>query len=171
MERVSLIQGEHHVAGRPDILIGTLLGSCIAVCLHDADARIGGMNHFLLGEPGRNERLGSADMQRYGVHAMELLINGMMKQGAMRSRLRAHVYGGANMVQGLGPIGSTNSAFARKFIETEGIALGRFETGGSAARRVEFLPYLGKVRSWTVADPVPLVAAPTPRSDGDLELF
>lgn len=171
MQRISLIQGEHHVAGHPDTLIGTLLGSCIAVCLHDAVAKIGGMNHFLLGEPGRHEQLGSVDRQRYGVHAMELLVNAMMKQGAARSRLRANVYGGANIVQGLGQIGSTNAAFARKFIETEGIALGRFETGGSTARRVEFMPYLGKVRSWIVADPVPLVTAPARRSDGDLELF
>lgn len=171
MQRISLIQGDHYVARSPEVLLGTLLGSCIAVCLHDAVAKVGGMNHFLLGEPGRYERLETADLQRYGVHAMELLVNEMMKQGAVRSRLRANVYGGANIVQGLGPIGSTNAAFARKFIETEGIELGRFEIGGSAARRVEFLPFLGRVRSWTVADPVPLVVAAARRSDGDLELF
>lgn len=173
MQRISLIQGDHHVATRPDVLIGTLLGSCIAICLHDAVAKVGGMNHFLLGEPANVERVGSADMQRYGVHAMELLVNEMMKKGASRSRLRANVYGGANIVQGLGAIGSANARFARKFIETEGIELGRFETGGTAARRVEFLPYLGKVRSWIVADPVPVavVHGPLTESDGDLELF
>jgi chemotaxis protein CheD len=102
---------------------------------------------------------------------MELLVNQMMKKGAARSRLKAHVYGGANIVAGLGQIGTSNAAFAKKFIATEGIALGRSDLGGNQARRVEFMPYLGKVRSWTVADPVPMASATHARTDGDLELF
>src|SRR4051812_2754025 len=100
-------------------MISTLLGSCIAVCLHDPVARVGGMNHFLLGEPGRDERVPGNDKPRYGVHAMELLINGMRAKGAVRGRLRAQVYGGANVVPALGPIGSNNAAFARRFLATE----------------------------------------------------
>lgn len=171
MQRVNIIQGELHVAAEPDVVIGTLLGSCIAICLHDAVAKVGGMNHFLLGEPGRHEQVRTADLQRYGVHAMELLINGMMKKGASRSALRAHLYGGANIVAGLGAIGSSNAAFARRFLETEGIGLGHSETGGVAARRVEFMPYLGRVRSWVVAEAAPLAKAVATTSDGDLELF
>lgn len=170
MQRITIIQGEFHVATEPDVLIGTLLGSCVAICLHDATARVGGMNHFLLGEPSGNERIAEADQQRYGIHAMELLFNAMMRKGAVRSRLRAHLYGGANIVAGLGQIGSSNAAFARRFIATEGIELGRSELGGTAARRVEFLPHLGKVRSWLVADRVPDVR-PVARAGGDLELF
>jgi chemotaxis protein CheD len=173
MQRQTIIQGEYYVANEPDVLIGTLLGSCIAICLHDSLARVGGMNHFLLGEPSGPERVRKTDMSRYGVHAMELLVNEMMKKGAARSRLKAHVYGGANIVAGLGQIGSSNAAFAKKFIATEGIALGHSDLGGNKARRVEFLPYLGKVRSWAVADPVPVpVAKPNlPDVSGDLELF
>lgn len=170
MHRITIIQGEYHVAGEPDVLIGTLLGSCIAVCLHDAAAQVGGMNHFLLGEPTGQMRIPDADQQRYGIHAMELLINAMMRKGAVRSRLRAHLYGGANIVAGLGQIGSSNAAFAQRFIATEGIEVGRTDLGGTAARRVEFLPHLGKVRSWTVAEAVPVVRLPS-RSGGDLELF
>lgn len=171
MQRVSIIQGEFYVAATADVLIGTLLGSCIAVCLHDAVARVGGMNHFLLGEPATHERVRETDMSRYGIHAMELLVNEMMKMGATRARLRAHVYGGANIVAGLGSIGSSNAAFAEKFIIDEGIALGHSELGGKQARRVEFLPYLGKVRSWAVADPVPVAPLNAVNAGGELELF
>jgi chemotaxis protein CheD len=171
MQRINIIQGEFCVASEPDVLIGTLLGSCIAVCLHDAEARVGGMNHFLLGEPGSYERVQGVDMSRYGVHAMELLVNEMMKRGAVRSRLRAHLYGGANIVAGLGQIGTSNAAFAKKFVATEGIAIGHAELGGNQARRIEFLPFLGKVRSWTVTDRVPVAAAAATTAGGDLELF
>jgi chemotaxis protein CheD len=171
MQRVNIIQGEYHVANEPDVLIGTLLGSCVAICLHDSVARVGGMNHFLLGEPSGHENVRSAEMTRYGVHAMELLVNEMMNKGAARSRLKAHVYGGANIVAGLGQIGSSNAAFAKKFIATEGIALGHCDLGGNQARRVEFLPFLGKVRSWSVADPVPLARVEQRATGGELELF
>ena len=171
MQRVSIIQGELFVAATADILIGTLLGSCVAVCLHDAVARIGGMNHFLLGAPAMHEPVADDEMNRYGLHTMEMLINEMLKMGAARSRLRAHVYGGANIIPRLGPIGRNNAAFAQRFIRTEGIALGHTELGGRLARRVEFLPYLGKVRSWTVTDPDPPAQPRTAPSGGDLELF
>jgi chemotaxis protein CheD len=170
VQRITIVQGEYRVAAEPDVLIGTLLGSCVAVCLHDATARIGGMNHFLLGEPVGRERIDTADMQRYGIHAMELLVNAMMKHGAVRSRLRAHLYGGANMIAGLGQIGSCNADFARRFVATEGIAVGRSDLGGNAARRVEFLPHLGKVRSWAVSEHIVPQRLPQ-RTDGDLELF
>jgi len=173
MRRVSIIQGENHVSGDPGVIISTVLGSCVAVCLQDPDGRVGGMNHFLLGEPGKDDRVHERDMQRYGVHAMELLINALMSKGATRSRLRAHLYGGANIIAGLGQIGATNAAFARRFMETEGIAIGHCDLGGTQARRVEFLPYEGKARCRKVAEPPPLIrpAAALPDSDGDLELF
>jgi chemotaxis protein CheD len=172
MRRIPIIQGENAVVAEPDVVITTLLGSCIAVCLHDHAARVGGMNHFLLGRPGAEHRVSRQDMQRYGVHAMELLINAMMKKGATRTNLRAHVYGGANIISGLGSIGSDNAAFATSFIETEGIAIGHVNVGGNRARKVEFRPYDGKVRSFAVADvPPPVAAAPLPVVGGELELF
>ncbi|RJF85721.1 chemotaxis protein CheD [Sphingomonas cavernae] len=173
MRRIPIVQGEHSVVAEPDVVISTLLGSCVAVCLQDPVARVGGMNHFLLGEPGADSTVGAADMQRYGVHAMELLINGMMKHGAIRTRLRAHLYGGANIIAGLGAIGSSNAAFARQFMETEGIAIGRCELGGTHARKVEFMPYEGRVRATTVANAPPPVIKPKPVAEpaGDVELF
>lgn len=171
MRRVPIIQGENHVSGEPDVVISTLLGSCVAVCLQDPIARIGGMNHFLLGEPGKDSSVQERDMQRYGVHAMELLINEMMRRGVARTRLRAHLYGGANIIAGLGPIGSSNAAFARRFMETEGIAVGHSDLGGNRARRVEFMPYEGKARARAVTEAAPVLRAPVSLPDGELELF
>lgn len=175
MERVSIVQGEHAVVAKPNVVISTVLGSCVAVCLQDNVARIGGMNHFLLGEPSPDHRIQDRNLLSYGIHAMELLINEMMKLGAVRTRLRAHLYGGANMIAGLGSIGTSNADFARRFVETEGIAIAHVDLGGSHARRVEFQPYEGRSRCNRVAHaPVPVVAPPPRRRSepvGDVELF
>ena len=167
MRRINIIQGEHCVVSEPDTMVTTLLGSCIAVCLNDSVSRIG--------EPGADVKPRPDEMQRYGVHAMELLINGMMAKGASRARLKGHIYGGANIIAGLGSIGSQNAEFARRFLETEGIEIGHVDIGGRSARKVEFIPYQGLSRSKNVSDAVPLVRAPVPviapPSDGELELF
>lgn len=173
MRRITIVQGEYHVAWQPHTVIATLLGSCIGVCLFDAAARVGGMNHFLLGEPDSATPMIAGDMHRYGIHAMELLINAMMQRGAMRNRLRAHIYGGAKIVAGLGEIGSSNAAFARQFMATEGIAIGHIDVGGVQARKVEFMPYEGRVRSARVAAMrlAPLVRQPALPTAGEVELF
>ena len=175
MRRIPIIQGEHAVVSEPGVMISTLLGSCVAVCLYDPIAKVGGMNHFLLGEPSEGQAVSAIDMQRYGVHAMELLINGMMGKGASRARLRAHIYGGANIISGLGSIGSSNAAFARRFMETEAITIGHCDVGGTLARKVEFLPHDGRSRCTKVSQQVPEtapVAKPEPAAHrGELELF
>ncbi len=174
MRRISIVQGEHAVVAEPHVVIATLLGSCVAVCLHDPVAKVGGMNHFLLGEPCANQMLTPIDRQRYGVHAMELLINGLMAKGAARNRLSAHLYGGANMISGLGTIGSSNGAFARRFMETEGIAIAHCDLGGTRARKVEFMPHEGRSRCTAVSQAVPEavpIPMPKPARGGELELF
>ena len=173
VRRIPIIQGEHAVVGEPGSVISTVLGSCIAVCLHDAEVHVGGMNHFLLGEPQHDQHLRDGDLQRYGVHAMELLINAMMKAGAARNRLRANLYGGANIIAGLGGIGSANAAFAKRFLTTEAIVIGQVDMGGTLARKLEFRPFDGKVRCTTVTDrPLPPPVAPRiPMGGGEIELF
>lgn len=177
MERIAIIQGEYVVAARPDVLITTLLGSCIAVCLHDPQAHIGGMNHFLLGEPEKGQQIRPEDMHRYGVHAMELLINAMMRAGAMRSRLRAQVFGGGNVVAAFGAIGSTNGAFALRFLAEENIPVLATDIGGTRARKVQFMAWEGIARCEAVRDDTsrPLMpanfAARFAASQGDVEFF
>lgn len=174
MRRVSIVQGENAVVAEPHVIVSTLLGSCVAACLYDPVAKVGGMNHFLLGEPGADHRVSASDMACYGIHAMELLINGMMARGAMRSRLQAHLYGGANIISGLGAIGSSNAAFARRFMHDEGIAIGHCDLGGTSARKVEFLPHEGRSRCTKVSQQVPErlpVPVTPPVHGGELELF
>lgn len=168
---VTVMQGQVHVGtGKPEILT-TVLGSCIACCLYDPVARIGGMNHFLLAEPASGR--GGVNDNSYGMYLMELLINQMMTSGAVKSRMKAHIYGGANMHRGMTRIGDANARFARQFLETEAIPLVRGDTGGECARRIEFDPVQGRVRvrrtHWAAA-PAPRPAKLRPAS-GEVELF
>ena len=174
MRRITILQGEQAVSDEPGTAIVTVLGSCISVCLTDPTMRIGGMNHFLLATP-RGHAAPADQLQRYGIHAMELLINALMGRGCRRSELRAHLYGGATMIAGLGQIGTHNIAFARRFLATEGIAISHEDVGGRHARRVEFHPYEGRSRAIKVHEPLG-VPAPAPLRDlpsdvGELELF
>ena len=95
-EAVKVLPGEYFVFNE-DVLIMTTLGSCIATCLWDRQAKIGGMNHFMLPDNGG----GASDSGRYGSYAMELLINEMMKMGASRMTMEAKVFGGGAVISGM----------------------------------------------------------------------
>jgi chemotaxis protein CheD len=167
---VAVVQGEFLVSADPELQMSTILGSCVAVCLHDPDARIGGMNHFLL--PFGQEE-GTNRPMRYGVFAMEMLINGLMKEGARKSRLQAKIFGGARITADLRGIGPSNAAFARDFLATENIPCLAESLGGSNARRLVFQPATGHVRMMLVPPntvEVERPRPPNPPGDG-VELF
>ena len=88
--RINVIQGTTKVTSDPNVVLTTVLGSCVAACLYDGIAGVGGMNHFLLSEPREGDLSFGAQSERYGTYAMELLINEMLKAGAARSRRRGH---------------------------------------------------------------------------------
>lgn len=163
----SVIRGDHRISGDPDEVLTTVLGSCVATCLHDARSGLGGMNHFLLpdGETGRT------DSTRYGLHAMELLINGLLRQGAARSSLVAKVFGGARMRDGLGDIGAANAAFARRFLAEEGIPCFTASLGGERARKVRFWPATGRAQQMFLDRVEPTTAAASPQRHGDVTFF
>jgi len=123
------------------IILNTLLGSCVAVCIYDPVLRIGGMNHILLVGTRQNRR-----GTRFGVHAMELLINELMKQGGDRRRFVAKAFGGAHVVPVLksSPIGEDNVKFVRRFLDIEKIPLVAHRLGGSHAVHVYFRTDTGK---------------------------
>ncbi|WP_417210102.1 chemotaxis protein CheD [Antarctobacter sp.] len=164
---VNVIQGEYQISDDPEVVLTTVLGSCIAVCMFDATRRIGGLNHFLL--PNRDG--GGGASVRYGAYAMELLINGLLRQGAERARLQAKVFGGASMMGNLRDIGASNAAFARQFLSDEGIPCIAESVAGTAARRIRFWPTDGRVRQLLVpAEAValpPEKPAPIPRPVAD----
>lgn len=143
---VTLMQGEFH-ASRDPVVLSTILGSCVAVCLHDPASGIGGMNHFLLPDGGGSQ---DARSERYGVNAMEQLINALLRLGARRAGLVAKAFGGANMSPRLAPIGDANARFARQFLATEGITCLAESFGGTNARRVLFWPQTGKAQQMIV---------------------
>lgn len=164
---IALLQGEHHVSAAPDAVITTVLGSCIAACLWDARAGVGGMNHFLLpdGPTGASASL------RYGLHAMELLINALLRAGADRSALRAKLFGGAHLQSHLPDIGSRNTLFAQDFLRREGIACVGGSVGGNRGRRLRFWPHDGRAQQFLLPPTAVQEAAVPPPSPGEVVLF
>lgn len=146
--RINIVQGEQRVDRDPHVVLTTILGSCVAACLFDEVAGIGGMNHFLLpGEqPGRAGANAGSGATRYGAYAMELLINGLLREGAARNRLKAKLFGGARMLKGLTDVGDSNAAFAERFMREEGIAVIGGSLRGERGRRIQFWPVTGRAQ-------------------------
>ena len=147
--RVHVIQGEYKVLNDPNVVLTTILGSCVAACMRDPVIGVGGMNHFLL--PGSAEAMASGgDATRYGVHLMELLINGLLKQGARRDRLEAKIFGGAKTIARFSNVGEQNARFARQFLMDEGIKIVGESTGGEHGRKLEYWPSSGRARQYAL---------------------
>jgi chemotaxis receptor (MCP) glutamine deamidase CheD len=128
-------------ASRDPAVVRTVLGSCVAACLYDPQTGIGGMNHFML----PNGSGLAADASRYGVHAMELLINRIMALGGDRRRLRAKAFGGADLLGFNGiKVGTKNAAFVREFLSTEGIPITAQRLGGQLPLAVYFITETAK---------------------------
>jgi chemotaxis protein CheD len=178
--RIHVVQGEYAVSDDPDVMMGTILGSCVAACVRDPMAGVGGMNHFLLpGDKAGAAAGGGPQALRYGVQSMELLLNALYRLGARRERLQVKLFGGARVIDGLSDVGQQNAAFAERFLQAEGIALMGGSLRGEQARRIQFWPVSGRVRQMALVDPGRQVfeaerakPAPAPAAnDGELELF
>jgi chemotaxis protein CheD len=172
--KLFLVQGEFRVSNEVGLVVSTTLGSCVATCLYDPQACVGGINHFLL---PHGEAFQGPDAVRYGAHAMELLINGMLHAGAKKSRLVAKLFGGARLSEYLPDVGGANVAFAEHFLRHEGIVYLGGSTGGAAARRIEFWPESGRARQREIpaGDREVLhserFARPAPPEAGSIEFF
>ncbi|WP_431855447.1 chemotaxis protein [Azospirillum sp.] len=139
---VPVVLGHHRISSRADDMLVTTLGSCIAACLHDPVARVGGMNHFLL--PGAPAEGGIGIATRYGGVAMERLINDLLARGARKERLEVKLFGGARVIDSSMDVGVANAAFALDFVEREGLRLTGRDLGGATGRRIHFFPTTGK---------------------------
>lgn len=143
---VKILPGEYF-ATQDETLIVTVLGSCVSVCLRDPITRIAGMNHFLL--PANKDDVNfDSESARYGIYAMEVLINHLMKLGAGKHRLEAKVFGGANVLQQLrvNSVGAQNTAFIREYLATENINIVAEDLLGEYPRKVYFFPLTGEVK-------------------------
>ncbi len=167
-DRVYIAQGEQAIGDQPTMVISTILGSCVSVCLWDSDRRIGGMNHILVPEGGALDTRALG----FGATAMETLINALMKSGANRSSLVAKVFGGASIVAGLSDIGERNTAFVFDYLRVEGIACNSSSVGGQQARQIRFWPESGRVRQRFVREAeAPRDRLEVPIKANGLELF
>lgn len=145
---IRLLPAEYRVSAEPLALV-TLLGSCVAACIYDPMLGIGGMNHFML--PGTSDSTRSSSgvpdlSARYGAHAMELVINDLLKRGARRSRLQAKVFGGGNVLSGFhtDPIGTRNARFVLEYLSAEGIQVVAQDLGDTQPRKVCFFVQSGR---------------------------
>lgn len=142
-----LFPGDYYVTREPELLV-TVLGSCVSACIRDPVARVGGMNHFLLPEGGGGDaaadRLSAAT--RYGSHAMERLVNDILRWGGRRERLEVKIVGGGRIISTMTNIGARNVAFVRDYLAREGLALVGEDVGDVYPRKVVYCPVTGKVR-------------------------
>ncbi len=178
-DAVKILPGEYFVFDE-DLLIMTTLGSCIAVCLWDRQAHVGGMNHFMLPDNGGS----GADSGRYGSYAMELLINELLKAGASRLTLEAKVFGGGAVLQGMNSInvGERNTQFVMDYLKTERIPIVSKDVLDIYPRKVCFFPHNGKamVKRLAPSNPEIIVAqeraamqktTPASTGGGSVDLF
>lgn len=143
---VTILHPGEYFASRDPIIISTILGSCIAVTLYDPVERIGGMNHFMLPGELHSSDFFREESGRYGMYAMELLINNMLKMGGDKQRLKAKVFGGGHVLNtSQGNIPDSNIKFAFEFLETEQIPIVSSNVGGTQARKVLFFPESSRV--------------------------
>jgi chemotaxis protein CheD len=142
-QAAKLLPGEYFVATR-DMLLVTVLGSCVAACIRDVRTGIGGMNHFMLPDTAATES--AANGARYGVYAMEVLINHLLKLGARRENLEAKVFGGGNVLPGLvqANVGHKNAAFVQRFLATEHIRIAARDLADVYPRKVYYFPATGR---------------------------
>jgi chemotaxis protein CheD len=146
-EAAKIFPGEYYATGRNMVLV-TVLGSCVCACIRDRVSGIGGMNHFMLPDSGQDRSNPLGESARYGTYAMEILINQLLKMGAKRSNLEAKVFGGASVLRGftVNNVGERNAEFVMQFLKTERIPVVAQDMLDVNPRKVYYFPATGLVR-------------------------
>ncbi|MEZ0231336.1 MAG: chemoreceptor glutamine deamidase CheD [Methylophilaceae bacterium] len=145
-EAAKILPGEYYTTDK-DMVIVTVLGSCVSACIRDKISGIGGMNHFMLPDGGVDPDSVVSESMRYGTYAMEILINQLLKGGARRENLEAKIFGGGNVLQGFTAInvGEKNAQFVRKYLKNENIRVMGEDLNDVYPRKVYFFPKTGRV--------------------------
>ena len=145
-DAAKILPGEYYFTGK-DMLIVTVLGSCVAACIRDRVSGVGGMNHFMLPDGGNDADSPVSASMRYGTYAMEILINDLLKAGAKRENLEAKVFGGGAVLRGFIAInvGERNAHFVRAYLRAENIRIVAEDLNDVHPRKVYFFPRTGKV--------------------------
>lgn len=143
-----ILPGEYYVSRGGEWIV-TVLGSCVSACIRDPLMKVGGMNHFMLPDPGPQERWGATHVDRahrYGSYAMEHMINDLLKLGARRNRLEVKLAGGGQVLDNMTDIGARNIAFVREYLESEGFSVAVEDLGGVYPRNVHYEVATGRMR-------------------------
>lgn len=143
---VKLLPGEYYVTSK-NIVLTTVLGSCVSACVRDCTSGIGGMNHFMLPDEADLASGDASATLRYGAHAMEVLLSELIKAGARRERLEAKVFGGGAMLANMTQlnIGQRNAEFVLRYLKMEKVRIAAQDLRGNLARRINFFPLTGRV--------------------------
>jgi len=146
MEAAKIMPGEYYATTR-DMLVVTVLGSCVSACLRDKTNGIGGMNHFMLPHSDNDPQNPASVSARYGTYAMEMLINHLIKLGAKRNNFEAKVFGGGNVLRGftVANVGARNADFVLDFLHTEKIRIVAEDLLDIYPRKVYYFPKTGRV--------------------------
>lgn len=146
IEAAKILPGEYYVTTR-DMMIVTVLGSCVSACIRDRVSGIGGMNHFMLPDTQGDGDSPLSQSARYGAYAMEVLINQLLKNGARRQNLEAKVFGGGNVLRGftVANVGQRNASFVRRFLSVENIPILCEDLLDIYPRKVYFFARTGRV--------------------------
>lgn len=145
-DAAKILPGEYYFTGK-DMLIVTVLGSCVSACIRDRVTGLGGMNHFMLPDAGGDKDSPVSASMRYGTYAMEVLINQLLKAGARRENMEAKVFGGGAVLRGFTAInvGERNAAFVLNYLRTEKMRVTAEDLNDIYPRKVYFFPRTGKV--------------------------
>lgn len=141
-----ILPGEYYATTR-DMMIVTVLGSCVSACIRDRETGVGGMNHFMLPHSDSDPGNPLSTSARYGTYAMEMLINDLLKLGARRASLEAKIFGGGNVMRGftVHNVGTRNAEFALHYLETESIRIIAKDLLDVHPRKVYYFPNSGRV--------------------------
>jgi len=143
-EIASILPGEFFVSRNP-MIVYTVLGSCISACIRDPVAGVGGMNHFMLPEPKEKARDSWGESTRYGAYAMESLINEIVKQGGLKSRLELKLFGAGKIYDGHVDVGARNTEWVLNYVKTEGLSMVGRDLGGVHPRKIYYFTDSGRV--------------------------
>ena len=148
-EKLILGPGDYAVSNE-DILLHTVLGSCVAVTLYDPVRKNAGMNHYLLAEaPSHRKALSQEPNPRFGRDAISLLVEAMVAHGSGLKNLQAKIFGGGRILQlanqNPGGLWIDNATIAHDCLGKLGIPIKAHDTGGTAARRVVLKVHTGEV--------------------------
>lgn len=141
--------GEWYATSANEVIV-TVLGSCISACIRDTVLNVGGMNHFMLPEKKREDVAdwnagATSTAMRYGNHAMETLINALLRRGGDRRRFEIKLFGGGRMLTAMTDIGAQNIEFVHEWLDQEGLKVAAEDVGDECPRKVYYFPATGRV--------------------------